>query len=88
MGAPLETPALSDQFLVLTEKDSYHIPHMLLPPQLHNEGNYIISLSKLVRWLATKAEELGVEIYPGFAASEVLYHPDGSVKGVRLILPE
>ena len=84
MGAPLETPALSDDFLVLTEDKSLAIPNMLLPPQLHNDGNYIISLSKLTRWLAVQAEELGVEIYPGFAASEVLYNADGSVRGVSL----
>ena len=59
------------------------IPNMVLPPQLHNDGNYIISLSQLVRWMGEQAEELGVEIYPGFSASEVLYTEDGSaVRGV------
>eukprot|EP01038_Epipyxis_sp_PR26KG_P006940 gene6940-9494_t len=76
-GAPLETMAKEDEFLVLTETNAYSIPHFLMPPQLNNQGNYIISLSKLVRWLAQQAEELGVEIYPGFSASEVLYNDTG-----------
>ncbi|KAL7570019.1 hypothetical protein ACA910_017062 [Epithemia clementina (nom. ined.)] len=67
------TPVSNDKFLILTESgSSYSIPNLVLPPQLHNHGNYVISLSQLCRWLAQKAEELGVEIYPGFAASEVL----------------
>lgn len=82
LGAPLETEAGADKFLILSEKSSFDMPHMLMPPQLNNDGNYIISLSKLVRWLAAKAEELGVEVYPGFAADEVLYGADGSVRGV------
>lgn len=82
LGAPVETKATEDHFLVLSEKKSFEIPHSLLPDQLNNSGNYIISLSKLVRWLGEKAEELGVEIYAGFSASEVLYNEDGSVRGV------
>lgn len=82
LGAPLETKAADDKFLYLTETGAINFPNFLLPPQLHNDGNYVISLSALVRWLATQAEELGVEIYPGFAASEVLYGEDGSVLGV------
>lgn len=78
-GAPLNTPAREDSFLLLTETESVRLP---TPPQMHNEGNYIVSLGNVCRWLATQAEALGVEIYPGFAAAEVLYHPDGSVKGV------
>jgi len=67
------TPVEGDQFQVLTEGGgAYSIPGMLLPSQLHNDGNYIVSLSQLCRWLAEEAENLGVEIYPGFAASEVL----------------
>ena len=63
LGAPLETKAGKDRFLYLSsESNHYEVPSMLLPPQLHNDGNYIISLSKLVRWLATQAEELGVEV--------------------------
>lgn len=78
-GAPLNTPAGEDRFLFLTETESIRFPH---PPQMDNRGNYIISLGNFCRWLAQQAEELGVEIYPGFAAAEVLYHADGSVKGV------
>ena len=78
-GAPLNTPATDDSFLFLTESKSYKLP---TPPQMHNHGNYIISLGNLCRWLAAQAEELGVEIFAGFAAAEVLYHDDGSVKGV------
>ena len=65
-GPPIHTKAKDDSFLVLTgSTGSMKIPYVLLPPELHNDGNYIISLSQLVRWLAGKAEELGVEIYPG-----------------------
>jgi electron-transferring-flavoprotein dehydrogenase len=78
-GAPLHTPATDDRFLLLTRETSYRLP---TPPQMHNHGNYIISLGNLCRWLATQAEELGVEIYPGFAAAEVLYNDDGGVVGV------
>lgn len=87
MGAPLGTPAIEDSFLVLSETGSIPIPHFLLPPQLHNEGNYIISLSQLTRWLAEQAEALGVEIYAGFAADEVLYDEKGGVRGVRTLPP-
>lgn len=79
---PLETKAGEDSFLYLTESSSFSIPNILLPKQLHNDGNYVVSLSKLVRWLAVQAEELGIEVYPGFAADEVLYREDGSVKGI------
>lgn len=78
-GAPLNTPAREDRFLLLTQTESVQLP---TPPQMHNDGNYIVSLGNFCRWLATQAEALGVEIYPGFAAAEVLYHADGSVKGV------
>ncbi|HXP05345.1 MAG TPA: electron transfer flavoprotein-ubiquinone oxidoreductase [Stellaceae bacterium] len=78
-GAPLQTPAIDDRFLFLTERGAWRLP---TPPQMHNRGNYIISLGNLCRWLATQAEELGVEIYPGFAAAEVLYADDGRVCGV------
>lgn len=83
LGAPLETLAKEDKMMWLKEDGgSFPIPHALLPPELHNEGNYIISLSKLVRWLGEQAESMGVEIYAGFAADEVLYNEDGSVRGV------
>ena len=72
-GAPLDTPALMDRFLFLTEQSSTRLP---TPPQMHNHGNYIVSLGNVCRWLGTQAEELGVEIYPGFAASEILYEDD------------
>ena len=78
-GAPLHTPAGEDRFLFLTETKAFKLP---TPPQMHNHGNYIVSLGNVCRWLAEQAAELEVEIYPGFAASEVLYHDDGSVKGV------
>ena len=78
-GAPLNTPATEDRFLYLTKTRAYRLP---TPPQMHNHGNYIISLGNLCRWLATQAEELGVEIYPGFAGAEVLYDSDGRVRGV------
>ena len=78
-GAPLNTPAAKDHFLLLTRETSYRLP---TPPQMHNDGNYIISLGNFCRWLGTQAEELGVEIYPGFAAAEVLYNDDGVVVGV------
>src|SRR6266436_4894546 len=78
-GAPLNTPASEDRFLYLTQNRALRLP---TPPQMHNRGNYIISLGNLCRWLATQAEELGVEIYPGFAAAEVLYDETGRVRGV------
>lgn len=82
MDCPIKTKASTDEFLILGEKKSISIPSLFLPPQLNNHGNYIISLSALTRWLAERAEELGVEIYPGFSAAEVLYNKDGSVRGV------
>ena len=78
-GAPLNTPATEDRFLFLTKNGAIRLP---TPPQMHGEGNYIISLGNLCRWLAGQAEALGVEIFPGFAAAEVLYDADGAVRGV------
>jgi len=78
-GAPLNTPTTEDRVLYLTESKAHKLP---VPPFLHNEGNYVVSLGNVCRWLGQQAEALGVEIYPGFAAAEVLYHEDGSVKGV------
>ncbi|MCU0895547.1 MAG: NAD(P)/FAD-dependent oxidoreductase, partial [Rhodospirillales bacterium] len=77
--APLKTPATKDEFLFLTETKAFKLP---TPSQMNNHGNYVVSLGNVCRWLGTQAEELGVEIYPGFAAAEVLYHEDGRVKGV------
>tara|TARA_Y100001954_G_C15566526_1_gene481284 strand:- start:48 stop:680 length:633 start_codon:yes stop_codon:yes gene_type:complete len=79
LGAPLHTKASKDRFLLLTQKHSFRLP---TPPPMHNEGNYIISLGNLCRWLAERAEELGVEIYPGFACSEIVYDTEGKVIGV------
>jgi electron-transferring-flavoprotein dehydrogenase len=81
-GAPIETQVGDDQFLWLTKTGSFRFPNFSLPPLMHNHGNYIVSLGEVCRWLATQAEALGVEIYPGFAAAEVLYNEDGAVKGV------
>ncbi len=78
-GAPLNTPAKDDHFLLLTKGGSIKLP---TPPQMNNHGNYIVSLGNFVRWLGQQAEALGVEIYPGFAAAEVLYDDKGAVKGV------
>ncbi|MES2088749.1 MAG: electron transfer flavoprotein-ubiquinone oxidoreductase [Pseudomonadota bacterium] len=82
LGAPLTQAVTSDEVLVLTETGSFKTPHALVPNNFHNDGNYIVSLANVVRWLAQQAESLGVEIFPGFAAAEVLYNDDGSVKGV------
>ena len=81
-GAPLETQVSDDQFLFLTKGGSYRFPNFLMPRLMNNHGNYIVSLGDVCRWLGQQAEALGVEIYPGFAAAEVLYNDDGSVKGV------
>jgi len=81
-GAPVNTPVTEDRFLVLTEARAIRIPRVLLPPLMRNRGNYVVSLGNLCRWLAQQAEALGVEIYPGFAAAQILYDGDGSVKGV------
>ncbi len=78
-GAPLTTPATEDRFLLLTGSRAIRLP---TPPQMRNRGNYVASLGNLCRWLAGQAEELGVEIYPGFAAAEVLYDDAGGVRGV------
>ena len=81
-GAPLATPVTEDRFLYLTERSAYRIPAFLLPPLMSTRGCYIGSLGELCRWLAQQAEALGVEIYPGFAATEVLHGDEGEVVGV------
>ena len=81
-GAPLNTPVVEDRFYMLGPKGALRLPNAFMPPLMDNHGNYAASLGNLCRWLATQAEGLGVEIYPGFACSEVLYREDGSVKGV------
>ncbi|HWD23287.1 MAG TPA: electron transfer flavoprotein-ubiquinone oxidoreductase [Burkholderiales bacterium] len=80
-GAPLETPVAEDRFLFLTEESSFQAPNFLLPGCFKNHGNYVISLGILCRWLGQQAESLGVEIFPGFAAAEVLFE-GSAVKGV------
>ena len=82
-GAPLKTPVSEDQvYLYRSETSAIKLPNFAVPAPMHNAGNYIISLGSLCRWLAEQAEAVGVEIFPGFAAAEILYHDDGSVKGV------
>ena len=83
MGAPLQTPVKEDKFFFyLSAKSAIKLPNFFIPKPTHNEGNYIVSMGNVCRWLAEQAEGLGVEIYPGFAAAEVLYHEDGRVKGI------
>jgi electron-transferring-flavoprotein dehydrogenase len=81
-GAPLNTPVTDDRFLLLTESGSFQMPNILMPPLMNNHGNYIVSLGNVCRWMASQAEALGVELYPGFAAAEVLYNEQGAVVGV------
>jgi electron-transferring-flavoprotein dehydrogenase len=81
-GAPLETPVTTDKFLILGPQGELDLPMFAMPPFMHNDGCYIASLGNVCRWLAVQAENLGVEIYPGFAASDLVYREDGSVKGV------
>ena len=82
LGAPLNQPVTRDEVLFLSETGATKTPSLLVPECFHNEGNYVVSLGNVVRWLAQQAESLGVEIFPGFAAAQVLYNDDGSVKGV------
>ncbi len=82
LGAPLNVAVTDDRFYVLGPKGALRMPNFMMPPLMNNHGNYAVSLGNVCRWLATQAEGLGVEIYPGFAASEVLYREDGSVRGV------
>ncbi|MCK9503442.1 MAG: electron transfer flavoprotein-ubiquinone oxidoreductase [Porticoccaceae bacterium] len=82
-GAPLNTPVAGDDIYVLNNSSSsIKVPHLFVPKTMNNHGNYIISLGNLCRWLAEQAEALGVEIFPGFAAADIVYHEDGSVKGI------
>jgi electron-transferring-flavoprotein dehydrogenase len=83
MGAPLKTAVTQDNFFFYTSgKGAIKLPNIFIPPPTHNDGNYIVSMGNVCRWLAEQAENLGVEVYPGFAASEVLFHDDGRVKGI------
>ena len=81
-GAPLTTPVREDRFLVLTADKAWRIPNALMPRLMDNHGNYIASLGNVCRWLGGIAESMGVEIYPGFAAAEVLYDERDAVMGV------
>ena len=82
LGAPLNVPVTADEFLFLSETGAKSTPLWLLPKCFHNDGYYIVSLANVVRWMGEQAEAAGVEIYPGFAAADVLYDENGSVKGV------
>jgi len=82
LGAPINTPVKRDELHIFKEKGSIKFPNFMIPPSMHNKGNHIVSLSNVVRWLGEQAEALGIEIYPGFAAAEILYNDDGSIKGV------
>ncbi|WP_378943632.1 electron transfer flavoprotein-ubiquinone oxidoreductase [Mesorhizobium sp. ANAO-SY3R2] len=79
---PFKTPVTDDHFLILGPAGSVKLPNFAMPPLMNNHGNYIVSLGNVCRWLATKAEALGVEIYPGFAAAGLLYNDEGAVTGV------
>jgi electron-transferring-flavoprotein dehydrogenase len=79
---PLQTPVTEDRFYFLTEKGALRLPNFAMPPLMNNHGNYVVSLGEVCRWLAQKAEALGVEIYPGFAATEVLFDANDAVAGV------
>ena len=81
-GAPLDVPVTENHHWILGKSGKWALPNVLLPPFMHNKGTYTLSLGNLCRWLAGQAEELGVEIFPGFAAAEILFNDDGSVKGV------
>ena len=81
-GAPLTQLVTDDAFMFLGQKSAFRVPNIFLPECFQNHGNYIVSLSNVVKWMAQQAESLGVEIFPGFAAAQVLYNQDGSVKGV------
>src|SRR3982751_2292449 len=81
-GSPVTVPVTENHHWILTEKGKWGMPHALLPPFMHNKGTYTLSLGNFCRWLAGQAEELGVEIFPGFPAAEILFNDDGSVKGV------
>ena len=81
-GAPLNQAVTDDELLILSEQSSSTVPAWLMPRNFHNDGCYVVSLSNVTKWLAQQAEAMGVEIFPGFTAAEVLYNDDGSVKGV------
>src|SRR5258708_40032732 len=81
MDAPLNAPVTEDRFLFLRERSAFKVPNFLLPACFRNHGNYVVSLGNVCRWLAQQAEALGVEVFPGLAATEVLYDGRGAVTG-------
>src|ERR1044072_192275 len=82
LDSPLTVPVTRNEAWVLAAKKKFPFPHVMMPPFMWNKGPYTLSLGNLCRWLAGRAEALGVEIFPGFAAAEILFNEDGSVKGV------
>lgn len=83
-GAPLNVPVTEDKtFFLMSDTKHQEAPHWMVPKTMHNDGNYVVSLGNVVRWLGEKAEELEVAVFPGFAASEILYHENGTVKGIQ-----
>src|SRR5690606_8971454 len=83
MGAPLNTPVIRDDIFMMKSQDgALKVPNAFVPRNMHNHGNYIISLGNLCRWPAEQAEALGVEVYPGFAAADIIYGEDGTVQGI------
>ena len=81
-GAPLNVPVKEDNFYVLGEAGQLRLPNIIMPPLMNNHGNYIVSMGNVCRWMAVQAEEMGVEIFPGMACSELVYGERGEVKGV------
>src|SRR5438270_8060083 len=81
-GAPIETPVTKDLFYFLGPAGALRVPNFIMPPLMSNHGNYIVSLSNLCKWLGTQAESLGVEIYPGFPAADIVCGENGEVRGV------
>lgn len=82
MGAPITVPVKEDNFYMLGEEGSLRIPNFVMPPLMNNHGNYIVSMGNVCRWMAEKAEEMGVEIFPGMSCSDIVYGENGEVKGV------
>ena len=83
-GAPLDVPVKEDNFYILGEAGQIRLPNSVMPPLMNNHGNYIVSMGNVCRWMAEQAEELGVEIFPGMACSELVYGKTGEVKGSSL----
>ena len=81
-GAPLNTPVTDDRFYVLGEESDMRLPNFAMPKLMNNHGNYIVSMGNVCRWMAEQAEGMGIEVFPGFAASELIYDGKGAVKGV------